>query len=175
MKANRKAIVNDEEAVSPVIAVILMVAITVVLAATVFVLVNELGQDVGQTGPTLGLTTASGTGGDTWNVRVTSATQAAPLSEFTVILSTPAAAGGTMSAEWSAEDGNATFSDAGEDHCYELNTITGGNSLGVGERLQLTYDQGCTGTSGNLQSGAYELEFIHRPTGTSAGSISRTF
>lgn len=34
---------RDEHAVSPVIAVILMVAITVVLAATVFVLVSDIG------------------------------------------------------------------------------------------------------------------------------------
>jgi len=40
MKANRKFIAQDDEAVSPVIAVILMVAITVVLAATVYVWVS---------------------------------------------------------------------------------------------------------------------------------------
>ena len=43
MKANRKFLKNDEEAVSPVIAVILMVAITVVLAATVYVWVSGFG------------------------------------------------------------------------------------------------------------------------------------
>lgn len=41
MKANQK-FANADEAVSPVIGVILMVAITVVLAAVVFVLVNNL-------------------------------------------------------------------------------------------------------------------------------------
>lgn len=46
MKANQ-AFVNNEEAVSPVIGVILMVAITVVLAAVVFVLVSDLGGDSG--------------------------------------------------------------------------------------------------------------------------------
>ena len=40
MKANQKFLNNDDEAVSPVIAVILMVAITVVLAATVYVWQN---------------------------------------------------------------------------------------------------------------------------------------
>lgn len=47
MKANRNSILRDEDAVSPVIAVILMVAITVVLAATVFVLVSDIGQNAG--------------------------------------------------------------------------------------------------------------------------------
>ena len=40
MKANRKFLADEDEAVSPVIAVILMVAITVVLAATVYVWVS---------------------------------------------------------------------------------------------------------------------------------------
>lgn len=44
MKANQK-FANADEAVSPVIGVILMVAITVVLAAVVFVLVNNLTGD----------------------------------------------------------------------------------------------------------------------------------
>ena len=43
MKANRKFLHGDDEAVSPVIAVILMVAITVVLAATVYVWVSGFG------------------------------------------------------------------------------------------------------------------------------------
>ena len=45
MKANKFAIEQDDEAVSPVIAVILMVAITVVLAATVYVWVSGFGTD----------------------------------------------------------------------------------------------------------------------------------
>lgn len=50
MKANRK-FVRTDDAVSPVIAVILMVAITVVLAATVFVLVSDIGGNTGSTAP----------------------------------------------------------------------------------------------------------------------------
>ena len=53
MKANRK-FVEADEAVSPVIAVILMVAITVVLAATVFVLVSDIGSNTSQQGPQMG-------------------------------------------------------------------------------------------------------------------------
>jgi flagellin-like protein len=56
MKANRK-FVEADEAVSPVIAVILMVAITVVLAATVFVLVSDIGSNTQQQGPQMGWTT----------------------------------------------------------------------------------------------------------------------
>lgn len=52
MKANQK-FVETEEAVSPVIGVILMVAITVVLAAVVFVLVSNLSEG-GDQAPTMG-------------------------------------------------------------------------------------------------------------------------
>jgi flagellin-like protein len=48
MKANRKFLNGDDEAVSPVIAVILMVAITVVLAATVYVWVSGFGANGSQ-------------------------------------------------------------------------------------------------------------------------------
>src|SRR5688500_3796114 len=50
MKANRK-FGQADDAVSPVIAVILMVAITVVLAATVFVLVSDIGGNTGSAAP----------------------------------------------------------------------------------------------------------------------------
>lgn len=55
MKANRKFLARDDEAVSPVIAVILMVAITVVLAATVYVWVSGFGGS-GQAAKSLSLT-----------------------------------------------------------------------------------------------------------------------
>ncbi len=53
-KANQK-FVQADEAVSPVIGVILMVAITVVLAAVVFVLVSNLGEGADQK-PQVGFT-----------------------------------------------------------------------------------------------------------------------
>ena len=56
MKANRKFLRGDE-AVSPVIAVILMVAITVVLAATVYVWVSGFGSQSGTPAKSLSLTT----------------------------------------------------------------------------------------------------------------------
>lgn len=181
MKANRKAILNDEEAVSPVIAVILMVAITVVLAATVFVLVNELGQDVGQTGPTLGLTSAT-SGSDEWTVRITSATSAAPLDQYTFILSAP---GGTHSVAFNdntADEGCYTTYDTvqaaqGADNCwlagnYEVSfSAISGTDLGVGERLTITLDD--PAGSGFTTTGTYTAELVHRPTGTSSGAISR--
>ena len=59
MKANRKSLNREDEAVSPVIAVILMVAITVVLAATVYVWVSGFGSQSSQPAKTVALTSAA--------------------------------------------------------------------------------------------------------------------
>ncbi len=53
MKANRKFISNDDEAVSAVIGVILMVAITVAIAATVYVYVSGMIGGTQKQTPTL--------------------------------------------------------------------------------------------------------------------------
>lgn len=66
MKANQK-FRNSDEAVSPVIAVILMVAITVVLAATVYVWVSGFGSQSSQPAKTLSLT-SSGSISQAYNV-----------------------------------------------------------------------------------------------------------
>lgn len=58
MKANQ-TFKEADEAVSPVIGVILMVAITVVLAAVVFVLVNDLGSS-DEAAPTMGFNKSGG-------------------------------------------------------------------------------------------------------------------
>lgn len=50
-----KKLKKDTDAVSPVIAVILMVAITVVLASTVFVLLTDISGNVAKPAPSLGL------------------------------------------------------------------------------------------------------------------------
>jgi archaeal type IV pilus assembly protein PilA len=62
-KANQK-FVQADEAVSPVIGVILMVAITVVLAAVVFVLVSNLSKGANDAAPKIGFT-KSGVGNST--------------------------------------------------------------------------------------------------------------
>lgn len=69
----------NDEAVSPVIAVILMVAITVVLAATVFVLVSDIGNQTGP-GPAIAFHQDLNAG----NLTVTSAPGNLLWSEFTV-------------------------------------------------------------------------------------------
>ena len=74
MKANRKFLKNDEDAVSPVIAVILMVAITVVLAATVYVWVSGFSGGQGQAAKSLALSSAGAITSSTKTYTISSAT-----------------------------------------------------------------------------------------------------
>jgi flagellin-like protein len=83
MKANQK-FVKADEAVSPVIAVILMVAITVVLAATVYVWVSGFGAQSGNPQKSISLTSA-GALSNTWkNYTVASGTSGMKYSDLKV-------------------------------------------------------------------------------------------
>src|SRR5581483_7535989 len=91
MKANQKFVNADDEAVSPVIAVILMVAITVVLAATVYVWVSGFGASTSSAQKSIALSSAgalsgAGAGSTTGNktYTVASSTSGMKWSDITV-------------------------------------------------------------------------------------------
>ncbi len=102
MKANQN-FRTEEEAVSPVIGVILMVAITVVLAAVVFVLVSDLGGSNASTQPALSWDVSEASD----QAKITSAETDANWNEFEIKLSAAggwainaAAATGTAAGTW---------------------------------------------------------------------------
>ena len=107
MKATQKFLNGDDEAVSPVIAVILMVAITVVLAATVYVWVSGFGAQSSQPAKSIALTSAGAL--DTTNslksYTVASATSGMKYSDFTVTLN-----GGSMAFDPSASNARCAAS-----------------------------------------------------------------
>jgi flagellin-like protein len=84
MKANQKFLKGDDEAVSPVIAVILMVAITVVLAATVYVWVSGFGASSGSPAKTMSLTGDGALSGTSKTYTVASATSGMRWSDISV-------------------------------------------------------------------------------------------
>ncbi len=198
MKANHKFI-NEEEAVSPVIAVILMVAITVVLAATVFVLVNDLGKNVGQTGPSLGLVSDSaGSSTLQWTLKVSSATKLADLTDYRFVLTTPAlgtvvitsntntfTAGSTWYADKTAGTADRVVADqtaagaTNREFRFVFTDIDGNSKWSVGDTLKMDYDgdddADYATTGDTVPAGEYTMEILHIPSGSSAGSLPRTF
>ena len=154
-KANQ-AFGKNDEAVSPVIGVILMVAITVVLAAVVFVLVSNLGKGSGSAAPNiqfskddttdrLVITTAES--GANWNrisVRVTSCTQAADNNIINL---------GTVEGTTHGKLHNEDATTSGGD----LNAAATGTSCGGGSAVAVT------STSAAISAGDY-LDFCAGPT-----------
>ena len=84
MKANRK-FVNGEEAVSAVIGVILMVAITVAIAATVYVYVSGMLPTGGTGAPAIGMHQASAASTGGWvNFSIDSASSSAKWADLEI-------------------------------------------------------------------------------------------
>ena len=69
MKANRK-FSKDEEAVSPVIGVILMVAITVILAAVIAAFVFGMGGNLGESPPTVSITAQNNAADGNYDLKI---------------------------------------------------------------------------------------------------------
>ena len=129
MKANRK-FVNDEEAVSAVIGVILMVAITVAIAATVYVYVSGILGTSPETTPsiqfqkdnaamTLTVTTADPTDLNWGDIRIVNTTGTFWSDDFSSLDNTTVYAGDTL-----------TFTDA---DTYRLRYVPTNTLLGEWE------------------------------------------
>jgi flagellin-like protein len=88
MKANRK-FVEEKEAVSAVIGVILMVAITVAIAATVYVYVTQMMPDDGSNSPTITIKqddTLAQTGGQWVNFTIHSGSPSAKWGDMRIMV-----------------------------------------------------------------------------------------
>ncbi len=89
-----KAIIRkDEQAVSPVIATILMVAITVVLAAVLYVMVSGLISGPGNAPKAIGVSVTSSPNGLNWVLTFTSVPSGLGLNTTTLTLTTSGGAG----------------------------------------------------------------------------------
>jgi len=130
MKANRK-FVQADDAVSPVIAVILMVAITVVLAATVFVLVSDIGSNTSKNAPAISWSESESD--DNW--KISQAPNSVKWTDFEIKASDAAAGylfGAAITA--AADCGGAGGCDIGGADTYEAvsgatGNLEGGQSL----------------------------------------------
>jgi len=177
MKANQAFKANDE-AVSPVIGVILMVAITVVLAAVVFVLVSNLSKGGSQSAPNLAINTddtldrlviTSGSSGADWSrlsVKVASCTQVTTLSQIRLGTATPyqndpAVVGGAAL--------NAALANAGANPCgagTAVQVATTATPIAAGDFLAF-----CTGPSGATAA----TNVVVQITDTVANSVVGTY
>lgn len=136
MKANQKFRSNDD-AVSPVIAVILMVAITVVLAATVYVWVSGFGSQSGTPAKTISLSSAGALATDgssnNWkNYTVASATSGMKWSDITLTLN-----GASLPCATTYGATGFAISQAGAAVACGTGTAGPSTVVGAGDRLQI--------------------------------------
>ena len=144
-----RAWIRNDIAVSPVIATILMVAITVVLAAVLYVLVAEIIPDDPEP-PGQVLMTKEPIGPDTWEFRVTSTTTNEELSFYKVIILKNGTRVHTMDPLEEVSKGNYRFTD-----------LDDGGGLTSGDRFIITCEP----------ESRYELNIFWRESGNVRGSV----
>jgi flagellin-like protein len=142
-----KKIWKDENAVSPVIAVILMVAITVVLAAVLYVMVSGMLTTTSTT-PTAGLTKEPGATAGEYRLNIVSPSKSVTLTDITLTLwdnsdSIPASGDLTTGSSTSVTCGsgklNATYYDTGTDDKMDGADIIKIYNAYTGDTVKLVY------------------------------------
>lgn len=143
MKANRKFLNGDDEAVSPVIAVILMVAITVVLAATVYVWVSGFGSNSSAPAKSMALTSDGAINLDNKTYTVASATPGMKWTDVTFKLDGAPLAYDNLAADAAVADTYCPLDSAAA--CFDPSTATGSALLiDAGDRVRF-HDTAITG------------------------------
>jgi flagellin-like protein len=139
-----RQLLNDDDAVSPVIGVILMVAITVILAAVIATFVLGLGEQVSQTSPNASFTfdyneTTSGSDsfGDSPTSGILTITHAGGPNINAEQLSVSGNSPGSTDGEWAADTSNDPKYSSGDE-------ISAGNSIEVavasGDTVSVTWE-----------------------------------
>jgi len=159
---------GKKEAVSPVIAVILMVAITVVLAAVLYIMVSGMITTT-TTSPHVTLSNWVKDSATSGHIDIADVDQTKPCSDYkfivikgsdTITVSTgPSTAGGKS---------NQTGSISGTSVTVTVTDLTGEGKLSGGDRITIST------TAAALPSGDWELKVIYIPTGDEVGRISWT-
>lgn len=141
MKANRKFVNGEDDAVSPVIAVILMVAITVVLAATVYVWVSGFGSQSSTPAKTISLTSAAALANGFKQYSVASATSGMKYSDLTVTLN-----GATFAMDSTVACASPQTIPTANQYlaCQGLTRATGTSVIGAGDAISLRAASGDT-------------------------------
>ena len=155
---------RKDSAVSPVIATILMVAITVVLAAVLYVMVGGFTHNPG-TAQSAGMNEAS-VNSTAWNISITSVSASnIPLSDLKIVVTASSGTTSALLATWSTHQpitGSTPLAATGSAYGY----ITGNSNtyLSAGDYINLNFvsanaGSGATVTlySGNSQLGTITL------------------
>jgi len=158
--------VKNKEAVSPVIGVILMVAITVILAAVVYIWVSSLMPTVKEA-PVISGTTAAFGGGFTVNIMSIQGGGGATSVSVKALKYVLRDSAGTWKDGGDVEDIYGTYSAKGVK--FQDNTYGAGTSPGALSGTDLFYLK--NPANGGVAIGGCKLELIYTPTNSVCGSF----
>ena len=142
---------RNEKAVSPVIATILMVAITVVLAAVLYVMVSGLIGGTTASEPNVQAAQAESQGGDVWKIDIAGVSESKDINSFKAIVLKDGAVWKTLDPLGTGSVANITFTDLG-----------GEGKLTSGDYFLVDCESGAS----------YELNVAWRDSGNVKGSES---
>ncbi|MEW5936475.1 MAG: archaellin/type IV pilin N-terminal domain-containing protein [Candidatus Thermoplasmatota archaeon] len=143
-----KRVWKQKEGVSPVIATILMVAITVVLAAVLYVMVSGYMGGGGGGEPYVTFSAPQSVNATTWAVEC-EPSRSEPLSSYKIILLKNTTTDSTMNPITDGTSGNLKFVD-----------VDGGGKLTTGDKIYITVTPGAN----------YELNIYWVATGSKIGT-----
>jgi flagellin-like protein len=143
----RHVIRKDERAVSPVIATILMVAITVVLAAVLYVMVSGLITGPGSTPQAMGISPSRSSDGTNWVLLVTSSPTGKAYTTTTLSIIRADGSQNLTATAWSAL---ATASNG----CSLVKATTSATAVQVGDSILCKTSWYSTGTQYRISDGS---------------------
>lgn len=169
---NLKQLIVDDDAVSPVIGVILMVAITVILAAVIGTFVLGLGENIQQTAPTtsVGFGDASdtyvGSGATASDMFVLThdSGDGLPYDQTKIVIRDP---DGTVRATFDQGFGATDLEAQLNGSPWTSGEFETGDSLVI-------HDTDGDGSNTGLGAGDYEIQVIHKPSGSTVASSTVT-
>ncbi|GAA0651940.1 type IV pilin [Salarchaeum japonicum] len=167
MKLEIPSIDADERGVSPVIGVILMVAITVILAAVIGAFVLNLGQDIQQTAPTASIGAVDA--GDQLNdsepdtVLYVNHQQGDSIEKSNLRITVTNESGAQIAdITWNSDTGSW---DAGTNSELNISTDLTDNSFDAGDQLVLNEISG-----NNVSAGEFTVQIIDTESGSTVAS-----
>jgi flagellin-like protein len=166
---------NKKEAVSPVIAVILMVAITVVLAAVLYVMVSGLITDT-QTTPRLSMQAANSADGHNWTISMTGFTQEILLKDLTMVLTdSNGIERASIEDLTGAAAANYTLNDDGGNYVLVFNKGSGSpTELSASQSFVVFGVNANNADSTTNYAEDYILKMIYDPSGDSVDTVTLT-
>lgn len=142
---------RNEEAVSPVIATILMVAITVVLAAVLYVMVSGLIGGTTTAEPNIQFSSPRALGSNRWELKIGGVSEAKDLSNFKAIVTENGTALTPMDP---VQDGGSAP--------IQFEDLDGGGTLSIGDYFTIT----CNSNSD------YTISIVWKASGNERGSAN---